>query len=50
MDRFEAMPVFTRIVKRRSFTKAVEDLGLPRSSIDVRHPKAERPLPADCVL
>ncbi len=33
MDRFDAMRVFTRIVERRSFTQAAEDLGLPRSSI-----------------
>ena len=33
MDRFDAMQAFTRIVERRSFTKAAEDLGLPRSSI-----------------
>jgi DNA-binding transcriptional LysR family regulator len=33
MDRFEAMRVFSRIVERRSFTKAAEDLGLPRSSV-----------------
>jgi DNA-binding transcriptional LysR family regulator len=33
MDRFDAMRVFTRIVERRSFSKAAEDLGLPRSSI-----------------
>lgn len=33
MDRFEAMRVFTRIVERRSFTNAAEDLGLPRSSV-----------------
>jgi DNA-binding transcriptional LysR family regulator len=33
MDRFDAMRVFIRIVERRSFTKAVEDLGLPRSSV-----------------
>jgi DNA-binding transcriptional LysR family regulator len=32
MDRFDAMRVFTRIVERRSFTQAAEDLGLPRSS------------------
>lgn len=32
MDRFEAMRVFVRIVERRSFTKAADDLGLPRSS------------------
>ncbi len=33
MDRFDAMRVFTRIVERRSFTHAAEDLGLPRSSV-----------------
>jgi DNA-binding transcriptional LysR family regulator len=33
MDRFDAMRVFTRIVERRSFTAAADDLGLPRSSV-----------------
>jgi DNA-binding transcriptional LysR family regulator len=33
MDRFDAMRVFTRIVERRSFTEAANDLGLPRSSV-----------------
>jgi hypothetical protein len=33
MDRFDAMRVFTRVMERRSFTKAAEDLGLPRSSV-----------------
>ncbi len=33
MDRFDAMRVFTRIVERRSFTAAAEDLGLPRSTV-----------------
>jgi Bacterial regulatory helix-turn-helix protein, lysR family len=33
MDRFDAMRVFTRIVERRSFTRAADDLGLPRSSV-----------------
>jgi len=33
MDRFDAMRVFTRIVERRSFSKAADDLGLPRSSV-----------------
>jgi DNA-binding transcriptional LysR family regulator len=33
MDRYEAMRVFTRIVERRSFTRAAEDLGLPRSTV-----------------
>jgi DNA-binding transcriptional LysR family regulator len=33
MDRFDAMRVFTRIVERKSFTKAADDLGLARSSV-----------------
>lgn len=33
MDKFEAMRVFTRVVERRSFTLAAEDLGLPRSTV-----------------
>ena len=33
MDRFDAMHAFTRIVERRSFSRAAEDLGLPRSSV-----------------
>ena len=33
MDRYDAMRVFARIVERRSFTRAAEDLGLPRSSV-----------------
>ena len=33
MDRFDAMRVFTRIVERRSFTRAADDLDLPRSSV-----------------
>jgi DNA-binding transcriptional LysR family regulator len=33
MDRFDAMRVFTRIVERRSFTQAADDLGLARSSV-----------------
>src|ERR1700684_1762309 len=32
MDRFDAMRVFTRVVERRSFTLAADDLGLPRST------------------
>lgn len=32
MDRFDAMRVFCRVVERRSFTRAADDLGLPRSS------------------
>src|SRR6202035_5134604 len=33
MDRSDAMRVFTRIVERRSFSQAADDLGLPRSSV-----------------
>ncbi len=33
MDRFDAMRLFARIVERRSFTQAAQDLGLPRSSV-----------------
>src|SRR5260370_8582234 len=33
MDRFDAMRVFTRVVERRSFTLAADDLGLPRSTV-----------------
>jgi len=33
MDRFDAMRVFARIVERRSFSLAAQDLGLPRSSV-----------------
>lgn len=33
MDRFDAMRVFARVVERRSFTVAAEDLGLPRSTV-----------------
>jgi DNA-binding transcriptional LysR family regulator len=33
MDRFDAMRVFTRVVERRSFTVAAQDLGLPRSTV-----------------
>jgi DNA-binding transcriptional LysR family regulator len=33
MDRFDAMRAFVRIVERRSFTLAAQDIGLPRSTI-----------------
>jgi DNA-binding transcriptional LysR family regulator len=32
MDRFDAMRLLVRVVERRSFTAAAEDLGIPRSS------------------
>jgi DNA-binding transcriptional LysR family regulator len=38
MDRFDAMRVFTRVMERRSFTKAAEDLGLPRMTRQVSPP------------
>lgn len=33
MDRFQEMQIFTRIVDRRSFTQAAEDLNLPRATV-----------------
>ena len=33
MDRFDAMRAFARVVERRSFTLAAQDLGLPRSTV-----------------
>lgn len=33
MDRLDAMRVFSRVVERRSFTLAAQDLGLPRSTV-----------------
>ena len=33
MDRFDAMRVFTRVVERRSFSLAADDLALPRSTV-----------------
>lgn len=33
MDRFETMLIFTRVAERRSFTRAAEDLGIPRSTV-----------------
>jgi DNA-binding transcriptional LysR family regulator len=32
MDRFDAMRLFTRVVERRSFTLAAQDLAVPRST------------------
>jgi len=32
MDRFDAMRLFTRVVERRSFTVAAQDLDVPRST------------------
>lgn len=33
MDRFQEMQIFTRIVERRSFTQAADDLSLPRATV-----------------
>lgn len=33
MDRFQEMQIFTRIVERRSFTLAAEELQLPRATV-----------------
>lgn len=33
MDRFEAMRIFVRVAELKSFTKASEDIGLPKSGI-----------------
>ncbi len=33
MDRFHSMQLFTRIVELGSFTKAADDLGLPRATV-----------------
>ena len=33
MDRFDSMRVFARIMECRSFTRAAEDLGLPRATV-----------------
>ena len=33
MDRFQEMQIFTRIVERRSFTVAAEELSLPRATV-----------------
>ncbi len=44
MDRFDAMRLFTRIVDRRSFTLAADDLGLPRSTVTGAVKQLERRL------
>lgn len=33
MDRLDAMRLYTRIVERRSFTRAAQDIGVPRSTV-----------------
>lgn len=33
MDRFDAMRLYTRVVERRSFTLAANDMEVPRSTV-----------------
>ena len=33
MDRFDAMRAFVRVVERKSFRRAAQDIGLPRSTV-----------------
>lgn len=33
MDRIDAMRLFTRVVEQRSFTRAAQDMNLPRSTV-----------------
>lgn len=33
MDRFDTMRVFVRVLERQSFTRAADDLGLPRATV-----------------
>ena len=44
MDRFDAMRLFTRVVERRSFTQAANDIGLPRSTATQAIHRLERRL------
>ena len=44
MDRLDAMRVFSRVVERRSFSLAAEDLGLPRSTVTDAVKQLERRL------
>ncbi len=50
MDRFEAMRVFTRVMERRSFTLAAEDLGIPRSTVTDAIKQLEKRLGAHLFL
>ena len=50
MDRFDAMRVFTRVLERRSFTLAAEDLGIPRSTVTDAIKQLERRLGAQLFL
>lgn len=44
MDRFQAMQVFTRVVDSGSFTRAAENLGLPRATVTTAVQNLERHL------
>ena len=33
MDRIDQLRIFTRVIETRSFTKAADTLGMPRSSV-----------------
>ena len=46
MDRFQEMQIFTRIVERRSFSAAAEDLQLPRATVTNAIKRLERRLGA----
>ena len=46
MDRFQEMQIFTRIVERRSFSAAAEDLQLPRATVTNASKRLERRLGA----
>ena len=50
MDRFDAMRVFTRVLERRSFTLAAEDLGIPRSTVTDAIKQLEKRLGAQLFL
>src|SRR5690606_21688678 len=50
MDRFDAMRVFTRVMERRSFTLAAEDLGIPRSTVTDAIKQLEKRLGAQMFL
>ena len=44
MDRLDAMAVFVRVVDRKSFTKAADELQLPRASVTLAVQQLERRL------
>lgn len=50
MDRFESMRLFVRIVELGSFTKAAEDLDLPRATVTHAMQQLEKRLGASLLL